>query len=222
MSSQIQVNRISKDDQRYVLLSKINFNEREYNYDERSITVRLKIRKYKDYVLTFYDSPTHPVFIIEVFVIDDFERWYDDDNDEYGSHIEQHYMNTFGIYRIATDDPRYVSLSKINFNNKEYNYDERSITIRLKIKKYKDYVLTFYDSPSHPVFTIEVFVIDDFDSWYLTGGDINEYGCHIEQDYMYTFGIDRIPLYDERYDILNKLFSKQLNDEIYSLNYLRQ
>ena len=106
MNTEHTIQRISKQDQRYVLLDKIN--KKYYDSDEECYTVTLPIKKYKDYVYKFYDHPTHPVSTIEVFVIDDFERWYESDciGDMYSCHIKESFIYTYGINRISYDDKR--------------------------------------------------------------------------------------------------------------------
>jgi hypothetical protein len=90
-----------------------------------------------------------------------------------------------------------------------YDYDEQCVFVQLPITKNKEYVYKFYDHPTHPVYTIDVFVIDDFDRWYESAsiGDTPDmYSCHYEDQYIYTFGINRISYDDKRYEILkNKL-----------------
>ena len=117
MTSHAQIQRISKQDQRYVLLEKIN--KKYYDSDEECYTVTLPIKKYKDYVYKFYDSPTHPISTIEVFVIDDFDRWYASDciGDMYSCHYEDQYIYTFGINRISYNDKRVKFLeNNLHFN----------------------------------------------------------------------------------------------------------
>lgn len=107
------------------------------------------------------------------------------------------------IQRISKQDPRYVLLDKVS--KKYYDPDEDCYTVTLPIKKNKDYVYKFYDHPTHPASTIEVFVIDDYDSWYqsVSIGDIPcMYSCHYKDQYVYTFGINRIPWDDKRYEFL--------------------
>ena len=110
MTTENTIQRISKQDQRYVLLEKIC--KKSYDYDEQCVFVQLPIKKNKEYVYKFYDSPTHPVSTIEVFVIDDFDRWYASDciGDMYSCHYEDQYIYTFGINRISYDDKRYKFL----------------------------------------------------------------------------------------------------------------
>lgn len=111
------------------------------------------------------------------------------------------------IGRIPKEDKRYVLLEKVN--NKYYDHYEKTVTVALKIKKYKDYIFRFYDSKTHPVLTIEVFVIDDFDRWYVNQAydeyvTEDEYASHVEQEYISTFGINQIPGYDKRYKYLTE------------------
>ena len=120
MTYQAQIQRIPKQDQRYVLIE--NICKKYYDPDERCVTVQLPIKKNKDYVYKYYDSPTHPVSTIEVLVIDDFERWYQstcygDTPDMYSCHYEDQYVYTFGINRISYDDKRYEILEhNLHFN----------------------------------------------------------------------------------------------------------
>ena len=86
-----------------------------------------------------------------------------------------------------------------------YDYEEQCVFVQLPIKKNKEYIYKIYDSPTHPVSTIEVFVIDDFDRWYesISIGDVPDmYSCHSEDQYIYTFGINRLSYDDKRYEIL--------------------
>jgi hypothetical protein len=196
--------RISKQDQRYVLLE--NICKKYYDYDERRVVVQLPIKKYKYYVYTYFDSPTHPVYTIDVVVIDDFDLWYVNYcvYDTYNSHIKDSYIYTFGINRIPYDDQRYVMLK--NVNEKYYDYDERCVVVELPIKESKKYVYTYHDSPTHPMYTIETVVLDDFDSCYISDGIYDNYE-YVNESFVYTFGINRIPHFDERYQILKNNLS---------------
>ena len=112
------------------------------------------------------------------------------------------------ISRISKQDPRYVLLNKIC--KKDYDYDEQCVTVSLPIKKNKEYIYRVYDHPTHPVATIEVLVIDDFDRWYDAGGECDMYNSHTQDEHIYTFGINRLSEYDERYDMLNTIPRKEI------------
>lgn len=107
--------------------------------------------------------------------------------------------------QIPKQDPRYVLLE--NINKKCYDDDEDCYIVRLPIKKYKDYVYKFYDHPTHPVSTIDVFIIDDYDRWYESGGIGDMYSCHIKESFIYTYGINRISYDDKRIKFLENNLS---------------
>lgn len=113
-------------------------------------------------------------------------------------------MNQEQINRIAKQDPRYVLLD--NICKKMYDEDEECIIVTLPINKDKQYVYRFYDSPTHPVSTIEVLVVTDYERWYINGGVHDMYSAFVKDEYIYTFGINRISKYDKRYDMLHSLF----------------
>lgn len=107
--------------------------------------------------------------------------------------------------QIPKQDPRYVLLDKIN--KKYYDDDEHCYVVTLPIKKYKDYVYKFYDHPTHPVSTIEVFVIDDFERWYASDCIGDMYSCHVKESFIYTYGINRISYDDKRIQFLENNLS---------------
>lgn len=111
------------------------------------------------------------------------------------------------IRRISKEDPRYVLLN--NICKKEYDYDEQCVIVYLPIKRYKEYVYRVYDHPTHPVATIEVLVIDDFERWYTANGVCDMYNSHTKDEHIYTFGINRISEYDKRYDMLYSIPMKE-------------